>query len=319
MKTLLSDNYSHIYAFVEKGLDLPVPLVERIFYIGSSRKFHIRLIDHVKKMYGDYTYTTTQEVYKYVKDSLRKNNNSVDVYIIDHVPHDLRLTYERIYYDILISKCSTIVKNTNKPIPEQFEMLSDENVLGKCQSIFNEFIQRKVFTTEETSLNALKFNLTNCHLKNASDDDKIKITNLQKMNRTLTIKNKQLTETNNSMSINMCELNNNVNLLTSLNKYLQQNIIDISESVKHDFTDCPDQTKYKTVILTQSTNDYENDKIKQEKNALEQIVISLRIKNENDKDQYESNIKQLEYTQLESTQLESTQLESTQLESTQIC
>lgn len=81
-----------------------------------------------------------QEVYRFIKTCV--GIDKFDVLIIDNdVPPGQEKTLERVYFNLLVAQ-GYVLQNSNKPIPEDFDAISDFRVVNKASVKLSDFISR---------------------------------------------------------------------------------------------------------------------------------------------------------------------------------
>jgi len=187
-----SFSFGHIYVFEHRNKKMSFQ--EKIFYVGSSKVIDERLSYHIR----DSQQFKERELYVHLNKHV--NVHKFDIYILDHVPIDKILTYERLYYEALIdNKC--ILYNANKPIPENLDNVNDDDYKFSVNQKLNYFMHRnksKKMTVEERILNSLKRKIITKKDEPTSDEKSVNKQTCNDKDEELTINEelKQLNESN---------------------------------------------------------------------------------------------------------------------------
>lgn len=215
---------SYIYALIQRNPK--VSPNQRLFYVGSSNAVHERVICHVESIFEAKNIERPTEVYGYINSHV--GDSKFDVFIIDNqVPQGYETTYERYYYDLLVTYGFQLV-NSNKPIPKFSDWQSQVKVINDVANKLTAFISRvfenSEMNTEEVMLNALKRQAIQlCKLKH---QDQMKAENEQ-----LKKTNKELREKIVKMKIFTDSLNVKLTNLDDMNKILRANV-DLHEKIQ---------------------------------------------------------------------------------------
>lgn len=263
--------YSHIYSFVDRKFGLP--LTKRLFYEGCSQEMEMRTDFHISAIFGEMSEENKrfQEVYSYLNNFVGVNN--FDIYIIDHVPTNLKFTYERIYYNLLSNQGYELA-NCNKPIPENFEMTQDDEVVSQALEKLDAFKERLVksqMTPEEKILNELKKKCIQINKAKYGNPQKPEIDKLKTQNMEL----RKLVQTLNATNTQLLEENTRLKEMTDIFKYnleLQKKVMEVNEKVEE-------------LSVTGKIQDYEKIlEIKKKEEKLDNPVIQQQLEQINNCD-----------------------------------
>lgn len=189
---------AHIYIFVEKNKKNK-PLTEKIFYVGSSIHVSQRVEQHIKAFITTQQNNIDREVYLYMANTVGIHN--FDVYILDNrVPAELLKTYERLYYDALISGHGNL-QNTYKPVPENLEFTKQQSNISLAQHVVNQFhakfnIGGNQMSQEEMMINDMKKYCVLYFVGKNNSPDQPEITRVKQQVKELKQENNSLRDTN---------------------------------------------------------------------------------------------------------------------------
>lgn len=208
--------YAYIYVFVSKG-PLVVDFKKRLFFIETCVSSDLK--DDIKKHIRDVCIVsgTNNEIDKdrYINDTIGLYN--FDIFILDTVPIHLKLTYKKLYYDMLCMD-KFVLKNRLE-ITAEYNIRTQSEFVRSCKINMHEFQERilkNMLSEYEILVNELK--------------DQYILVNEQVMNfneghsgycQRLRLKNTELYEKNKKLKKSYDSIKHSNDLLRSFNDFLK--------------------------------------------------------------------------------------------------
>lgn len=278
MIEIMKHKYAHIYVFVQN--DMTLPLMQTLFYIGSTKDIRERMYAHVRDMMPclpvDHEFPVKDKrvkMYKYIQQNVGYNRFSV--YILDHVPIHERKTYEKMYYDIMTDQSYNLY-NSVSPTPENPNLIDDDRRLHVCNT-FQMFIDKNLdMTVEEDLLNGLISQ--NIKIFNPDSDacDKVLFNRLKKQIVHMKEQLKSYTDTCEQHLMKIHAVTRENDLLQTLNDHLTFRVETLSKNIDSFSNSSLQQSG--VVIYNTPKNDIDVNKLSQEKEALLICIAELKSK-----------------------------------------
>ena len=212
--------HSKIYVFVNKNTNVSPEY--KILYVGSSNQIHKRIVNHVEAI----TTSKSPDVYQHIISKV--GADKFDILLLDgKVPGNLQFTYERLYYNILVSQ-GFHLQNLNKPIPEDKHLVNDFFAIKEATDKLSQFTSR-LFDVEgyimsdiELIMNELKKEAIKRCKTQYEESDATRLKAINKQNRIEL--NKIKTEN--------AQLRQRVNDIGQINMLLKNNV-DLHQELRH--------------------------------------------------------------------------------------